>query len=145
MDKRKMTLLIPALWASLFDIAITIIHQSAEYWKGNLSKANEANPIGKLFMEHHTSGLFVLSALWIGVIILLGYFLPARLARIFLLFCVMAHSFGASTWISRHYGFWYVMIFILFNSILYCTIDQIADKMNGGLAIREVGVTNRQV
>jgi hypothetical protein len=41
MTKRdKLALLIPALWASLFDIGVTIIHQSKEYWEGNLNTAN---------------------------------------------------------------------------------------------------------
>jgi len=126
--KEKFILLIPALWTSLFDIAITAFHQSKEYWNGNLRKANEGNPIGALFMENHTAGLFIISGIWIFIIGLLGYFLPRHIGKVFLLFCVIAHSFGASTWLSSKYGFWYVMAFILFNSILYCVIDNLADN-----------------
>jgi hypothetical protein len=62
--KEKLILLIPALWASVFDTVITVVHQSKEYWGGDLKEANEANPIGALFMKYHVSGLFILSALW---------------------------------------------------------------------------------
>ncbi len=126
--KDKLLLLVPALWTSIFDITITVIHQSKEYWDGDLTKANEGNPIGALFMKNHVSGLFVISGLWIIAIGLLGYFLPRQASKIFLLFCVIAHSFGASTWLSTRYGFWYVITFILFNSNLYCVVDNIAHR-----------------
>lgn len=127
--RHKLLLLIPALWTSLFDILITIIHQPAEYWNGDLTKANEGNPIGALFMTTHMAGLFVISALWLILICVLGYFLPRRLGRVFLLFCVIAHSFAASTWLSSRYGFWYAMVFIMFNSVLYISVEQRAAKM----------------
>ena len=126
--KNKLLYLVPALWTSLFDTAITIIHQPQEYWNGDLTKANEGNPIGALFMENHVGGLFIISAFWIFAIGLLGYFLPRQISKVFLLFCVIAHSFGASTWLSSRYGFWYVITFILFNSILYCMVDYLVDK-----------------
>ena len=126
--KNKLLYLVPALWTSLFDTGITIFHQSNEYWNGDLTKANEGNPIGALFMKNHTSGLFIISAFWIFAIGLLGYFLPRQISKVFLLFCVIAHSFGASTWLSSRYGFWYVITFILFNSILYCMVDYLVDK-----------------
>jgi len=126
--KDKLLLLVPALWTSILDIAITVIHQSKDYWNGDLTKANEGNPIGALFMKNHVSGLFIISGLWIIAIGLLGYYLPRQTKKIFLLFCVLAHSFGASTWLSSRYGFWYVITFILFNSILYCTVDNIIFK-----------------
>lgn len=127
--KDKLLLLIPALWTSIFDIGITIIHQSKEYWNGDLTKANEGNPIGALFMKNHVGGLFIISGLWIIAIGLLGYFLPRLTKKIFLLFCVIAHSFGASTW-----GFWYAITFILFNSILYCIVNNIVDKQENDIA-----------
>ena len=126
--KNKLLYLVPALWATLFDITVTIIHQPKEYWNGDLTKANEGNPIGALFMENHVGGLFIISAFWIFAIGLLGYFLPRQISKVFLLFCVIAHSFGASTWLSSRYGFWYVITFILFNSILYCMVDYLVDK-----------------
>ena len=85
--KDKLLLLIPALWTSIFDVTITVIYQSKEYWDGDLTKANEGNPIGALFMKNHVSGLFVISGLWIITIGLLGYFLPRQARKIFLHYC----------------------------------------------------------
>jgi hypothetical protein len=86
MKKVKLLLLIPTLWTSLFDITITTVHQPKEYWNGNLQKANEGNPIGAIFMENHVYGLFFISIIWILIIGLLGYYLPRKISRVFLLF-----------------------------------------------------------
>ena len=125
--REKLTTLIPAFWASLFDITITIVHQSKEYWNGNLNMANEGNPIGNFMMKNHVSGIFIISILWLILIGVLGFYLPRKISKIFLLFVLMVHSYGASTWISNHYGFWSIILFILFNSILFYIID---DKIN---------------
>ncbi len=120
--KAKLLAILPAFWTCLFDTVITILHQSNEYWEGNLNTANEGNPIGNFFMSHHVSGLFLISAFWLILIVVLGYYLPRKVARVFLLFTFIAHSWGASTWLSR-YGFWYVIIFIAINSILFYVVE----------------------
>jgi len=128
MDKRiKLLVLIPALWASFFDSVITIVHQSDAYWNGNLKMANEGNPIGNYMMKNHVSGIFIVCGIWMVLIGVLGYYLPRKFSRIFLLFTLIAHSWGASSWISMKYGFWCVMLFILFNAILFYKID---DRVN---------------
>lgn len=124
----KILALIPALWASLFDITITIVHQSKDYWNGNLDMANEGNPIGNFMMKNHVSGIFVISFFWLIVIGVLGYYLPKKISKIVLLFVLIAHSWGASTWISMHYGFWYVILFIGFNAILFYKIEDLINK-----------------
>jgi hypothetical protein len=128
--KQRLLLLIPALWASLFDIVITIVHQPKEYWSGDLKAGNEGNPIGALFMRNHVSGIFVISILWLILIGVLGNYLPKRISRVFLLFVLIAHSFGASTWLSNRYSFWYAMVFVLFNAILFYWVKDAVDKDN---------------
>jgi hypothetical protein len=131
MNKReKLIALIPALWASLFDITITTIHQPKEYWNGNLNIANEGNPIGNFMMKSHVSGLFIISTIWLILIGIIGYYLPRKISRIFLLFVLMVHSWAASTWIGPIYGFWFVILFILFNSILFYIINDKVNKKN---------------
>lgn len=123
--------LAPALFASLIDITITIVHQPKEYWNGNLSEANEGNPIGATLMVNHISGIFLISGLWIILIIVVGYYLPNRLSKYFLLFTLIAHSYGASTWISPRYGFWFAMALILFNTTTYLLADDmIGERIN---------------
>ncbi|MCF0075675.1 hypothetical protein LZD49_34705 [Dyadobacter sp. CY261] len=125
MLKTKMLLLLPAFWACLFDETITIVKQRAEYWSGNLNAANEGNPVGAAFMKYHVSGIFIISAAWPILIAIIGYYLPDRLLKIFVLFIVMIHTWGASTWISHYYGFWFVIIFVAANSVLFIKMEEI--------------------
>ena len=129
--KAKLILMIPAFWACLFDISITIAHQSAEYWSGDLASVNEANPIGSFFMTNHVSGIFVISFLWLVLIGLLGYYLPRKVSRIFLLFVFMVHSVGASTWLLQNYGFWYVIVFVLINAVLFYVVEDAVVSRGG--------------
>jgi hypothetical protein len=126
--KRKLRDLIPAYIASIIDITITITHQSPAYWEGDLSKANEGNPIGGTLMKLDVSGIFIISGIWLLIIGPLGYYLPKKLSRIFLLFVLIAHSYGASTWISSHYGFWFAMLLILLNSVIYILVEDMNRK-----------------
>lgn len=128
---RKLLLLVPAYWAALFDIIITITHQPEEYWNGNLNRANEGNPIGAYMMGSHVSGIFVISFIWIVIIGVLGYYLPRKYANVFLLFVLIVHSWGASTWLSQFYGFWFVIVFVAFNSVLFYVIQEILYSENG--------------
>ena len=129
MKKReKLLALIPALWASLFDAIITITHQPKEYWNGNLNLANEANDIGNFMMKQHVSGIFIVCGVWLILIGILGYYIPEKYSRIFLLFVLIAHSFGASTWLSYNYGFWTSIVFILFNAILFYKVEDLINK-----------------
>lgn len=122
--RQKNFLLIPALWASIFDISVTIYHQPKIYWKGQLDTYNEGNPIGAFFMQHHVFGLFLVCGSWLILICIIGKFLKGISQKIFLLFVVIAHSYGASTWLSSRYGFWFAMLLIAFNSTLYVLISE---------------------
>ncbi|MEM7548178.1 MAG: hypothetical protein AAF363_00780 [Bacteroidota bacterium] len=120
----KLICLIPALFASILDITVTIVHQDPEYWQGNLSKANEGNPLGAVLMANSVYGLFLISGIWIAIIIVAGYYLPRLVSRIFILFVVIAHSYGASTWISSRYGFWWAMLVIFTNALIYVLVEE---------------------
>lgn len=114
---------VPAYWAALFDIIITITHQSDDYWQGNLTKANEGNPFGAYMMAHHVSGIFIICFIWLVIIGLVGRWLPNNYANVFLLFVLIVHSWGASTWLSQFYGYWSVIGFTLFNAILFYRVE----------------------
>jgi hypothetical protein len=135
MLKNKLTLLLPAFWACIFDETITIVKQKAEYWSGNLNAANEGNPIGAAFMQYHVSGIFVISAIWPILIGVIGLYLPARFLKIFVLFVVMIHTWGASTWISHYYGFLYVIIFVAANSVFFIKMEEIYSEQLHNLSL----------
>ncbi|UII20665.1 hypothetical protein [Fulvivirga ligni] len=124
MSKNKLLLSLPPFIAALFDTSITIAGQTQKYWDGDLSQANEGNPIGATFMSWHVSGLFIISGIWLIIIPLAGYYLPKKASKIFLLFVLIAHSFGGSTWLVYKYHFWLAMLFILFNATFYVLINE---------------------
>ena len=121
----KLILLIPAYWACLFDEIITIINQSDAYWKGNLRTANEGNPIGAFFMHNHKYGLIALCLFWLLLIAPIGSALSDRKLKIFALFVLIVHSFGASSWLSQYYNFWFAITFIFINSILFIQFEHL--------------------
>lgn len=123
--KNRFTMLIPAYWACLFDETMTIINQPAAYWKGDLTKANEANPIGATLMKNHVSGLFLISFAWLIVIGVTGYFLPERFLKTFALVILIAHTSAAIGWITTHYGYWYSIVFIVINSVLFIRFEKV--------------------
>ena len=125
--QEKLLALLPALWASLFDSIITIVHQPKEYWNGNLDIANEANTIGNFMMKQHVSGIFIVCGLWLLTIGILGYYSPKKYSRIFLLFVLIAHSYGGASWLSQEFGFWSAIVFIAFNSVLFYIVE---DRIN---------------
>ncbi|QXP61536.1 hypothetical protein [Olleya sp. HaHaR_3_96] len=79
-------------------------------------------------MNQHVSGIFILCGLWLIIIGLLGYYSPKKYSRVFLLFVLIAHSFGASSWLSMLYGFWTAIIYILFNAILFYKIEDLVTQ-----------------
>lgn len=124
----KLILLLPAYWACLFDEIITIINQSDEYWKGDLGKANEANPIGAFMMANHTYGIFIICGLWLILIGIIGFTLSDRKLKIFALFVLIAHSFGASSWLSYYYSFWFSILFIFINSVMFIECENLYES-----------------
>lgn len=129
-------MLIPAFWAAIFDMTITVIYQPREYWNGNLNIANEANPIGAFAMKHHISGFFIICLLWLLLIFFIGSKLKGKNLFTFTLFVVMCHTWGGSSWIMNQFGFIFVMIYIFLNSILfnYC-LEIYNSKNNKHIAI----------
>ena len=86
---------------------------------------NEANPIGAFLMGNHVSGIFLISAVWLIVIGLAGYFIPRKYLKAFALFVLIAHTWSASSWLSQFYGFWSAIVFIAFNSVLFVRMEAI--------------------
>jgi hypothetical protein len=128
-NKIKYLSLVPAYFVALFDCIITITHQSKSYWNGDLKAFNEANPIGAFFMSHHVSGIFIVCLSWLIIIFIISHFLKGHIRDMYLLFVLIAHSVGASSWLSSLYGFWSWIVFVGFNSILYVLVNKKVQKL----------------
>ena len=119
----NLIMLIPAFWSCVFDFLITIFNQPSEYWNGNLETYIEGNPIVAYLMRNNTSGIFIFVIVWLSLIGIIGYFLPPKLLRIFSLFVVIAHTWGASAWVEYCFGFWFVLILVLLNAIIFIFVQ----------------------
>ena len=122
--KNRLVILIPAYCACLVDETVTIINQPAAYWNGNLQAGREANPIGAALMRNHVSGIFLISFAWLIAIGVIGYWLPKQFVKTFALIILIAHTSAAISWITPHYGFWFSMAFIVFNSVLFVQLEK---------------------
>lgn len=121
----KLLILIPAFWACSLDLIITLLNQPSEYWYGNLKIYREGNPLVEILMKNHISGIFIFVILWLLTIIFIGYFLSPKSLRTLTLFVLVAHTFGASTWLVEIFGFWSAICLFLINSIIYISFEDI--------------------
>lgn len=133
--KRRLVLLTPAYLACLVDETVTILNQPAAYWNGNLQAGDEANPIGAALMRSHVSGIFLVSFAWLIAIGVIGYLVPERLVKLFTLVILIAHTSGAISWITPHYGFWYSIAFIIVNSALFIQLETIYAQSTGRISL----------
>lgn len=129
MKKRKISnvllILIPAFWACLVDLILTIMNQPFGYWQGNLQIAEEGNPLIKFLMKNNISGIFIFVTIWLLFIVIIGYYLPTKLLRMLSIFVLIAHTYGGSSWLAECCGFWTVINYILLNSVLFIAIQDI--------------------
>ena len=70
----RLWLCIPVIITDILDATVTMLGQSAEYWKGSYHLVNEANPIARWFLEIHplANGIYiVLDFVIISVLIII--------------------------------------------------------------------------
>jgi hypothetical protein len=120
----------PGLWACLVDLFFTVIGQPREYWQGNLLSAKEGNPLIKILMINGTSNIFFFVLIWIFTFLSIGYLLPNNLLRVFSLFILVAHTFGAAGWIANSFSFIIVLSYIFLNSSLFIYFDKLLSDKN---------------
>lgn len=117
--KNRLIIILPAFFAALLDILITIYFQPKEYWNGSLKYHNEANPIGSFAMSESIYGLFIISAIWLIIILILGIFIPYKWISYVSLFILISHTLGGCSWIMINFGFQYQFILIGINTFLF--------------------------
>ena len=124
--KNRLIQIFPAFFAAMFDILVTIYFQPQEYWNGNLKNHNEANPIGSFAMNESIYGIFIISVLWLIIILLMGIFLPKKWISYTSLFILICHTLGGCSWIMINFGFQYQFILIGFNTFLFLKFNNIS-------------------
>lgn len=117
--KSRLVLLVSPLFAAVVDCAVTIMYQPAAYWAGNLDVHDEVNPVGKMFLQWHQSGIFILSALWLLLVAIAIIKLPIKFSFYFSLIVVMCHTLAASSWLLPRLPLYFTMGYAAFNAILY--------------------------
>jgi len=129
---------IPAFWACLVDLLLTTINQPVEYWQGNLQMVREGNPLIEFLMKNSISGIFIFVTLWLLTIVMIGYYLHSKLLRVLALFVLIAHTYGASSWLAECCSFWTVIAYVLLNSVLFIAfVDIYSLKTSNVLTERE--------
>jgi hypothetical protein len=99
MSKRRVGLCVSPILLFLIDISLTLWHQPSGYWAGDYATAIESSPEVRRVMQTHPALLFLMIAVWIGVIVLLVRLLPRTLAEIFSVSTAIAHTACASSWL----------------------------------------------
>jgi hypothetical protein len=116
---------IPFFWACFVDLILTTINQPTEYWYGNLQMVSEGNPLVEFLMKNSISGIFIFVSFWIPIIVIIGYYLPSKFLRVLVLFVVILHTYGASSWLAECCGFWTLITFVLLNSFMFILFEDI--------------------
>lgn len=101
----------------MIDLAVTSYGQATIYWQGQLDAVNEANPVVNWAMVKSQSGLFIITFLWLMLVIALVYWCPRPVATFIAVAIVIGNSFGACSWLS-YYSFWYAIGLIVFNGLI---------------------------
>ena len=91
----------------LIDISLTLWGQPASYWAGDYTSAIETSPEVRRVMMIHPALLFLMIAVWMGVIVLLIHLLPRLFAELFSVATTIAHTACASSWLNRHFSYSY--------------------------------------
>jgi hypothetical protein len=103
--QRFVALCVPFLFALAVDGVATQAGQSAEYWSGDFTRANEMvttlNDLLRIHPVAHAAG-FLAHAAMICLLILL---LPRLLAMVASLSATIGHATGAFTWLAYHFRF----------------------------------------
>ena len=113
--------LVPALFAASVDIFFTLFYQKTSFWRGE-SVVNESNPFGRFLSSYSSLGLPLICLIWLVIIWFAGLQLPKRIQEFFLLFCVIAHSWGAASWIDHRFGWWSAIVIFVINSSIYIAV-----------------------
>jgi hypothetical protein len=86
------------LVAKLVDLLVTLIGQSAAYWRGDRTDVFEANPIARWLLEQNPALYIAASLGWAIVTVVLLWRLPLGLAKVLAFAVIFGHAIGVASW-----------------------------------------------
>jgi hypothetical protein len=92
------------LLVMLLDAVITIIGQPASFWR-DPGTTNEGAPIVTFFLARGILPYLVVGSLYVTGTLFIASITPKKIGLTILLFMILGHSFGFTTWL--HYYFHY--------------------------------------
>ncbi len=105
---RLLGLCIAPLLFCLLDVTLTLVGQTAEYWRGGYhAHVIEGSPTPHFLLSIHPLAFVAGMLVWIMSFLGLLLLLPETLALILSIAIVMGHAVGAATWIFYRFRFGY--------------------------------------
>jgi len=106
--QRFFGLCVPPLVFCALDTILTLLGQTAEYWKGGqLAYDNESSPTFHYLLSVHPAAFVAGIAGWAAILVVVLLLLPDTLALIVSVAVVLGHAVGAATWLLFHFKFGY--------------------------------------
>ena len=108
--RRRLVVLMLAACAA--DIGLTLAGQSAEYWAGDYSLANEGNPFAYPVLAR-SPWLFLAGGVVWGVVVAAVVLLWRHRAGEWLgVLCTLGHAFGGACWLARYGAVGWVLVIL---------------------------------
>ena len=109
----RLVLLMLTVYAA--DVGLTLAGQSADYWAGDYSLANEGNPLARPFLVG-SPWLFLAGAVVWGVLLAAVVLLWRHRAGEWLaVLCTLGHAFGGACWLALYgaVGWVFVLLYLV--------------------------------
>jgi hypothetical protein len=97
---RQCWLCLPPLAACILDVSFTLAGQRPEYWAGNYSAFDEANPVAAWFMQLHPLAFLGLIVVWAILFCLIIACWENSGTVVIAFVLTLSHSVGAGTWLT---------------------------------------------
>lgn len=88
----------PTIFA-ITDATLTLSGQTTRYWAGHFNEVRELNPIGRILLEFHPFAFAAGILAWIVLFSILILYFKRFIAKWITLSILIAHAFGAATWL----------------------------------------------
>jgi type III secretory pathway component EscU len=118
--KGRLWLCVPIIITDLLDATVTMIGQSADYWKGSYDRIDEFNPIARWLLTIHPIGIVIYTILDIAVISLLIMLMPLMISKTLSAFWAIGSAKAIYNWLvgPLHMGWWISNLVILVPTII---------------------------